>query len=422
MPATIFNNACVLDVIRGVVVPAQRVTVSGGAIQSVEPMPVDVSSAHTSAPDTTTIDLQGKTLMPGLIDAHVHVIAWSANFREIANQSPSYTAHRAAALMNDMLMRGFTTVRDAGGADIGLKRAVEEGYIAGPRLFICGRALTQTGGHSDKRLAGEVSVETMASHVSNGQVVDGVPDVRRACREEIRRGADHIKLMLGGGISSPTDRLTSDQFSIEEIKAAVEEAAMADLYVMAHTYTARAVNRAIECGVRTLEHCNLIDQSSIDLFLKYDAWMVPTLVTYAALAREGVKRGLPKEMEYKIALVVDKGLGALEMAHKAGVRLAFGTDLIGPMQEHQLQEFGIRAKVQPNIDVIRAATIHAAALLGETGISGVVAPGARADLIVVDGNPLDNIAVLMSPDANLKLIMRNGVMVKRQAGTSRADL
>lgn len=403
---TLLHNATVLDVKSGQLLPGQQVLVQDGKIERVEPAAAELPEAR--AEGLTPIDLGGRTLLPGLIDAHVHVMAWTANLRELTNQSPHYNALRAAEVMQEMLLRGFTTVRDAAGADFGLQRAVNEGYIKGPRLYICGRSLSQTGGHSDSRASGEIQVETVSSPVAFGTVVDGVAEVRRAAREEIRRGANHIKLMLGGGVASPTDRLTNDQFSLEEIRAAVEEAAMADLYVMAHTYTARTVNRAIRCGVRSLEHCNLIDQSSIELFLKHQAWMVPTLVTYQALAKEGVAAGLPKDVEHKIFLVLDQGLAALEMAYKAGVQLAFGTDLLGSMHRHQLQEFSIRAQVQPNLEVIRAATLYAARLLLAEGELGVIAPGAKADLIAVEGNPLEDIRVLTQPERCLKLVMKGG--------------
>jgi imidazolonepropionase-like amidohydrolase len=405
---TLIENAVVLNVVTGDLTPNQRVVIHGKKIDRIEPM-----TATTPQPTSANvIDAKGKTVMPGLIDCHVHVMAWTANLSALGRGSPNYNALRAADVMNDMLMRGFTTLRDAGGADFGLQDAVNDGYIKGPRLYICGRSLSQTGGHGDKRGRGEVDLETMTEQVSFGHIVDGVDAVRKACREEIRRGANHIKLMLGGGVASPTDRLTNDQFSLDEIRAAVEEAAMADLYVMAHTYTTRTVNRAVQCGVHTLEHCNLIDESSVELLLKHKAWMVPTLVTYEALAAEGVSAGLPKDVEHKIYLVLDKGLGALEMAYKAGVQLAYGTDLLGKMHRHQLREFVIRAQVQPNIEVIRSATSYAAKLIRAEGQVGVLAPGAWADVIIVDGNPLDDIACLTKPETHLKLIMREGVVYK----------
>jgi imidazolonepropionase-like amidohydrolase len=408
LPVVLLQNANVLDVETGEILLNRRVVVLEGRIERLEPMYIEAPEAR--AAEVVQIDLRGKTLLPGLIDAHVHVLAWTANLRELSNASPHYNALRAAGILHEMLLRGFTTVRDAAGADFGLKRAVEEGFLVGPRLYICGRALSQTGGHADSRAAGEIAVETVSTPVAFGRVVDGVPEVRRAAREEIRRGADHIKLMLGGGIASPTDRLTNDQFSLEEIRAAVEEAAMADLYVMAHTYTARAVNRAIECGVRSLEHCNLIDESSVELFLQHDAWMVPTLVTYQALAQEGVAAGLPKEVAHKIDLVLDKGLSALELAYKAGVNLAYGTDLLGAMHRHQLEEFALRAQVQSNLEVIRAATLYAAKLLRAEGQIGVIAPGAYADLIALEGNPLEDIRVLTNPERHLKLVMKGGTV------------
>lgn len=402
------ENTCVLDVASGHLLPHYRVIVEGGRIKRLEPMSVQPPEGR--ADQVHILDLGGRTLLPGLIDAHVHVTAWSANLRDLWNSSPHYNALRAAKIMGEMLSRGFTSVRDAAGADFGLKRAVDEGYLAGPRLFICGRALTQTGGHGDPRASGEMSFASASSSVAFGVIADGVPAVRQACREEIRRGADHIKLMLGGGIASPTDRLTNDQYSLEEIRAAVEEATMADLYVMAHTYSARAVNRAVKCGVRSLEHCNLIDESSLELLLAHRAWMVPTLVTYEALAAEGVKAGLPKDLEYKIALVRDRGLAALEMAYKAGVNLAYGTDLLGDMHRQQTEEFAIRAQIQPNLEVIRAATLYAARLLRAEGELGIIAPGAHADLIVVEGNPLEDIRVLVDTQQHLKLVMKAGVI------------
>lgn len=406
----VLENAAVLDVVAGQLLPGQRLLLAGDRILRHEPM-----SVQTPIPTgATSYDVAGKTVMPGLCDAHVHVMAWTANLVEMARTSPHYNAARAAEVMSGMLDRGFTTVRDEAGADYGLAWAVEQGYFVGPRLLICGRALTQTGGHGDMRGRGELSVWGMADAVAFAALCDGVAEVRRACREEVRRGANHIKLMLSGGVSSPTDRISNDQFSRDEIRAAVEEAAMADLYVTGHTYGARAVNRAIECGVRSLEHCNLIDESSIELFLKHDAFMVPTLSTYDALAREGVAAGMPKALNDKVYDVLDAGINALRMAHEAGVKLAYGTDLLGQMHRHQLNEFSIRAQVQPPIDIIRAATCNAAELFNEAGETGVIAPGARADILVVDGDPLADISCLQDPANKLKAIIKAGHFHKNQ--------
>ncbi|WP_051195723.1 metal-dependent hydrolase family protein [Meiothermus rufus] len=406
MAPLLLEEATVLDVRAGRLLPDQRVVLREGRIARLEPM--EAPAPEAQAPGVRVLKVRGLTLLPGLIDAHVHVMAWTANLRELSNASPHYNALCAAQIMREMLRRGFTTVRDAAGADFGLKRAVEEGLLEGPRLYICGRALSQTGGHGDVRGPGEEALQTVSSPVAFGRVADGVPEVRRAAREEIRRGADQLKLMLGGGIASPTDRLTNDQFSREEIAAAVEEAEMADLYVMAHAYTARAVNRALEAGVRSIEHGNLIDESSVERFLRYGAWLVPTLVTYQALAQEGVTAGLPREVAHKIDLVLDKGLAALELAYRAGVNLAYGTDLLGSMHRHQLQEFTLRAQVQPNLEVIRAATLYAARLLRAEGQLGELVPGAYADLIAVAGNPLEDLGVLTQPERYLQLVIKGG--------------
>ena len=189
---------------------------------------------------------------------------------------------------------------------------------------------------------------------------------------------------------------------------------MAGIYVTGHTYTVSAVNRAIECGVRSLEHCNLIDETSVELLLEHDAFMVPTLSTYEALSKEGADAGLQPEMLEKLTIVRDKGLYALDMAHSAGVNLAYGTDLLGKLHQYQLTEFAIRSQVQSPIDIIRSATCNAAALFNEVGETGVIAEGARADLLVVDGNPLENLDCLQDPGRYLDGIMKDGIWVKNR--------
>ncbi len=217
--------------------------------------------------------------------------------------------------------------------------------------------------------------------------------------------------MLSGGVASPTDRVDSVQFSSEEIRAAVEEAEAANRYVLGHAYTSRAINRGLECGVRSIEHGNLMDESSIPLFLEHDAFYVPTLATYSALADVGRDHGLPEGSWRKVFDVRDSGLRALEMAHRAGVKIVYGTDLLGGMHQYQLNEFRIRREVQPISDVIRAATVNAAALLGLQGKLGAVAPGAWADLLVVDGNPLEDLDVMVDPERHLKLVAQAGRVV-----------
>lgn len=403
MPVTIFENASVIDVEAGQVLPDRHVAVEGTVIK-------DVTEAAIKISDARRIDLKGKTLMPGLIDSHVHVTAFTANFTELQRSSPFYVAAAAGQIMGGMLDRGFTTVRDVGGADFGLARAVEEGLIRAPRLVYGGKALSPTGGHGDTRPAGVDRYDDAYNQPALGVIADGVTQVRRRAREEIRRGAHHIKIMGNGGISSPTDRISSDQFSQEEIAAVVEEAEMANLYVVIHAYTARSIKRSVRLGVRSVEHGNLADQEAIDLIKERNAFLVPTLATYRALKDEGVAAGLPVELAAKIDDVLDAGINAVELAHRAGVTMAYGTDLLGAMHRHQTSEFVLRADVVPAADLVRAATINGARLLRLENEIGQVKAGMRADLIVVEGNPLEDIRCLAHPETALQLVMAKGAV------------
>ncbi len=401
MTRYLFRNANILDAERGEYVPDRSVLVEGDRI-------LEVGGAEVKSGDARSLDLHGLTLMPGLIDAHVHVIAVTADLTALTEWSPAYVTARASHVLTGMLRRGFTTVRDVGGADYGLAQAIEEGYLEGPRLIFGGRALSQTGGHGDWRSRGRQAIDLCPCCPTLGTICDGVDEVRRAAREEIRRGAHHIKLMLSGGVASPTDRVDSVQFSREEIRAAVEEAEAANLYVAGHAYTSRAINRGLECGVRSIEHGNLMDESSLPLFKESGAFYVPTLATYSALAARGREFGLPEHSHRKVFDVLDSGLHALELAHRAGIPMVYGTDLLGGMHEDQLSEFKLRSEVQPPADILRSATTVAARLLRMEGQAGVVAPGAYADLLVVDGDPLQDIAVLTDPQRRLKLVMARG--------------
>ena len=400
--AVLITNATILDVEAGEYAPDRRVLVRGGLIE-------EVGGPEVSAPrDGRVIDAGGRTMLPGLIDAHVHVTAVTADLAAQAEWSPTYVAARSSAVLRSMLERGFTTVRDVAGADYGLAAAIDEGFIVGPRVLFGGKALSQTGGHADMRHRGRVALDQHHCCPTIGLVCDGVDEVRRGAREQLRTGARHLKIMLSGGVASPTDRVDSTQFSIEEIRAAVEEADAANRYVAGHAYTARAINRGLAAGVRSIEHGNLLNEDSIKLFLKHEAFYVPTLVTYSALAAEGREHGLPEDSHRKVADVLDQGLAALEAAHRGGVNLAFGTDLLGGMHTHQLEEFRIRSEVQPVIDIVRAATTDAARLIQMEGKLGVVAPGAHADVLVLEGDPLEDVSVLTTPDKHLKLLMKAG--------------
>jgi len=258
------------------------------------------------------------------------------------------------------------------------------------------------------RSPGQASLDDCAGL---GRLADGVDAVRTAARDELRKGAHHIKIMASGGVASPTDRIDSTQYSVAEIRAVVEEAEAANRYVAAHAYTARAVNRAVEAGVRSIEHGNLLDDESVRLLRAHDAYLVPTLVTYWALEREGMEHGLPRDSREKVDAVLGAGLSALERAARGGVRIVYGSDLLGGMHRHQSSEFRLRAEVQPALEVLRSATTVAADLLGLTGEIGVVAPGAHADLLVVDGDPLEDAEVLAEPSAHLRAVVQGGRLV-----------
>lgn len=365
--------------------------------------------------DDRSIDVRGSAVLPGLIDCHVHLTAVSADLSAIGGWSPNYVAAGAFRRMNETLDRGFTTVRDTGGADYGLAEAQADGLVRGPRVVFGGRSLSQTGGHGDRRSRGVTVLDDHPCCAGTSRVADGVDAVRTAARDELRKGAHHIKVHASGGVSSPTDRVSSTQYSMDELRAAVEEANAAERYVTTHAYPARAINRALEAGVRCVEHGNLLDDRSIDLLVEKEAFLVPTLVTYVALRREGMDHGLSRSSWQKVDDVLDSGLGALESAAKRGVRLAYGTDLLAAMGKFENEEFRIRAQVQEPIDVIRSATTTAAELLRMPGEIGCLTPGAHADLCVFDGDPLDDIDVLANPDEHLRLVVQAGSVVRESA-------
>ncbi|CAI5478934.1 unnamed protein product [Closterium sp. Yama58-4] len=364
-----------------------------------------------TAAASAEIDLAGRYLLPGLCDAHVHVTAAAcADLHLLAALPVSLVACRAAKGLHAMLMRGFTTVRDAGGCDQGLAQAVEEGTVVGPRILISGHALSQTGGHGDMRkpshdtlpvaapssfsLCACSSAASAVGGLGIGRVCDGEPEVRRAVREEIRRGARQIKVMASGGVSSPSDRVESVQFSEGEMRAAVEEAEAQGTYVMAHAYMARAIKRAVACGVRSIEHGNMLDEEAADLMLQRGSFLVPTLVTYERIKQAGQQSGMDGGIVAKVQDLLERGLEAVALAERKGVPMVFGSDLLGPMQSHQLQEIAIRSKVQSPASILRSETTSAARLFGMEREIGVVAVGALADLIVLDGNPLEDISIL----------------------------
>jgi imidazolonepropionase-like amidohydrolase len=403
---TLFANGMVLDVEAGTYTRGDLLA-EDGIVREAGP--------GLRAPDgARRVDLVGGYVLPGLIDCHVHIMASTADLAAMSRWPVTYNAHRTARLLGEMLDRGFTTVRDMAGGDYGTWRALEEGVIRGPRLFYAGRALSQTGGHGDHRGPGEHFVDDHPGACEMSRVVDGADDVRKAAREELRRGAHHIKVMAGGGVASPTDRIDASQFSVAELEAAVEEASAAGRYVAAHAYTPQSMTRALRAGVRTIEHGNLLDAATVAVFRELDAYLVMNLVTYWALQAEGREHGLPEESFRKVGEVLDGGLKALELAHAGGLKIGYGTDLLGGMHRHQSQEFVLRSLVQGPIEIVRSATTVGAEIVGMPGKLGTLAPGAYADLIVLARDPLADIAALADPAA-ISYVVKGGV-IERSAG------
>jgi imidazolonepropionase-like amidohydrolase len=396
----LFENANVFDGHSSELREAVSVRVVGDRIR-------EITTSRPLARDTQVIDLKGACLMPGLIDAHFHAYSAEVNTPHLETLPLTYLAHHARQLLNAALLRGFTTVRDAGGADYGLWRAVEEGLIEGPRIFYSGRALSQTGGHGDTRA--QHAEPCGCRHVANlSEVVDGVDAVRAAARESLRRGAHQIKIFVSGGISSLTDPVWMLQFSEAEIRVAVEEATSRRTYVMAHAYTGESIRRAVTCGVRSIEHGNLLTEDAAKAMAEHDAILVPTLVTYDALTRWGADQGLALSSQEKLKVVAEDGANAIVKARNAGVRIGFGTDLLGPLHAHQLHEFRLRAAVETPLQTLRSATSVNAALLGKADELGRIGEGALADIIVVDGNPLNGTALFWREPSGVKLVMKGG--------------
>ncbi|MEN9780172.1 MAG: hypothetical protein RL014_1320 [Pseudomonadota bacterium] len=407
MTALLIRSGRVLDVQTLRYLPDTSLLIRDGRIEAMGPqLPLPEGA--------TVIDARGKTVMPGLIDCHVHVVASRLNLGEVQRMPNVLATLASLPILQGMLMRGFTTVRDAGGADAAIAEATRTDMIPGPRIFPSGKALSQTGGHGDFRMRTDILEPCACSQKvgSLARVVDGVDAVRAAIREELLRGATQIKIMASGGVASPSDPIHYLGFSADEIRAAVEEASNAGTYVLAHAYTARAIRRAVELGVRTIEHGNLVDEDAARVMAEHGAFMVPTLITYEALANEGAKYGLPQASVDKIESVRGAGLKALETLARAGVRMGLGSDLLGESHRLQSDELRIRAQVLGAGATLQQATLIGAEILGQGGQLGVLKAGALADVLVVDGDPLADIGCLLGQGDRIEAIIKDGKRYK----------
>jgi len=404
MSQILFKNLSLLDPRWDEARGGHEVLVEGDTIREVSAKPIKSAKAQV-------VDCGRRTLMPGLIDCHVHVFLTEVNIRNLEHVPLTLLTAKSAELMRGMIDRGFTTVRDTGGADWGIKTAVESGLIPGPRLFISGKAIGPTGGHSDSRRRTDYQAAPCGccnAMVYVMAVADGADEVRKCVREQMRQGADQIKIMCSGGVASPYDPLDSLQFSEAEIAAATDEAKNFGRYVLAHAYTPEAITRAMTNGVRTIEHGNLIDDKSARLIKSKGGYMVANLVTYFSMKERAAQFGMTADMLAKNDVVLEGALRSLEICKKAGVKVGYGTDLLGALQVDQSQEFIHRAKVLKPIEIIRQATTVGAEILRQDGKLGTIAPGALADLIVVDGNPLKNLKLFLDQGAHLPVIMKGG--------------
>ena len=414
MTDLVVTNAQLLDLAAGELRPGASVRVEGDRI-----VEVAEEGAPVARPDgVATLDAGGRTLMPGLIDAHVHAAITTMDLAAMARRSATRVGIEAKAVLERMLRRGFTTVRDAGGLDAGVQEALRLGLVTGPRVFRSGRVLSQTGGHGDIAPAsntphiGACSINSSSfSHVA-----DGVDAVRRAAREELKGGADQIKVMAGGGVATPTDPIDMVQYTEGEIRAAVTEAAARRTYAFAHAYIPEAIVRAVRAGVRSTEHVNLIDDSAADEMAAHRCYLVPTLVIYDQVAKFGAGLNFPPEWLARLDEVLAARLASINIAPGAGFQIGFGTALLGETHDAQSQELLLRAQAQSPVDVLRSATTVNAALLRRPGELGVIAPGACADLLLVDGDPLRDIGVLGGQGERLDLVVRAGEIVVNRLG------
>jgi imidazolonepropionase-like amidohydrolase len=351
--------------------------------------------------------------MPGLTDAHVHAYAVAANTNEIhLTLPPSLVVAMALRRLEQMLAQGFTTVRDAGGADYGLREAVASGLHPGPRLLVSGKSLSQTGGHGDRRRRAEWTEPVQCCVGMVHAIADGPDEVRRAAREQLRHDADQVKVMASGGAMSPGDELDTTQYTVDELRAAVEEAEAAGKYVLAHAYSGAAVRNALRAGVRSIEHGNLLDAEGARAIRRAGAFLVPTMVTYEAIWREGRRHGVGEHQLRKIDQAREKSVTGLTHAYRAGCRIGSGSDLLGEMQVHRAAELELKGQVMKPMEVLVSATRVNAELFRMEDRIGTVEPGKYADLLVVDGNPLDDLRLFQRLD-HLRVIMKGGAFYKR---------
>ena len=403
MPALLFNDVTLLDATGRDPRPHTSVLCESGRVAR-----IGAAGSIAALDGARVIDGGGMTLMPGLTDAHVHfgITAHSDN-----DPPESWVSYVLKVIENIRIAldEGFTTVRDAGRLDTAFAAAVENGEIAGPRILPSGSFLSQTGGHGDQRSRwNDDEPAIIPGLIAQTEICDGVDAVRRAARKQIRRGATQVKLMASGGIMSPSDPIDSLQFSVEEMAAAVREAHAYGKYVMAHCYTAGAMKNALDAGVRSLEHGSFMTEAVARQMVEARAYLVPTVVIMEILARAS---GIPEFSRQKLDRVRGALADAVAIARETGVSIGSGSDLLGPRQRRRASEIAELAKHIGSMQAIVAATRTNAELFRMEDRIGTVEEGKDADLILVDGNPVDDPGVLVQA-ANIPLVVKGGDVMK----------
>ena len=406
----VIRNALLIDGTGAAPKPDATVVVAEGVIK-------EVGGKTTKAPaDARVVDLKGKCLLPGLIDAHTHAGNIELKTPMTAKLPPAVYVLKACRNLETDLQLGFTTVRDAAGLDPSFREAVNQGLIKGPRLFLSVTPLSQSGAAT--RIQGFGADEPTPRNTLGiyPEVCDGPDQVRAAARRTLGRGADHIKVFADGEVlaSQAADRAVPGQwkFSVEELKAAVDVATAAGTYVMAHVYGPKAIRNCLEAGVRSIEHGNLMDEETARLMAERKAYFVPTLAVYDLLLARGREWGLDDASMAKLEMVGRQGRHALELAHRAGVKIASGADIVGPAQALKGRELAIKAEVLGPMGAIVSATKTNAELLGVSGQLGTIEPGKIADLIATAENPLDHIGLFEDGLKNVIMVVKHGGVYK----------
>lgn len=401
------SEGTLLDTETMQMVDNQTVVIEGDRI-------VDVVDGRSGVRPDVNIDASGQYILPGFVDGHFHHWIVTMDFRRLTKMTAVERGIMMGALAEGTVQRGFTTIRDAGGDNRGLMRAIASGACQGPRIVQAGRILSQTGGHGDFRDADAPVAECGCQmfHDHAGFVVDGVDACRKAARQALRDGSEFVKIMTSGGVSSPSDPFDSVQFTADEIRAITVETDHRHTYTTSHAYLPESIQLAIDNGVKCIEHGNGLDAPTAVRMVELGVTMVPTLIAYRALSEVGPKAGFPESMLAKNEGVFEMGLNAVEIAKAAGVELGFGTDLLGEAHHMQNEEFAIRARLEPAADVLRSMYVTNVKLCKMQGQIGIVAPGAFADVVVSRVNPLEDLAGLAEPDANLSSIILQGEPIR----------